>query len=195
MQVVLILNHTSLFEFLFATVVPFGYLWRLSRKMVYPAAAETLERPLIGTFLKIVAPVAPLTRKRDDSWIEFLQQMDDQAMTVFLPEGRMKRLTGLDKAGQPMTVKTGVYDLLRKFRPCQAMILYSGGLHQVCPPEKRVPKIFNRLQANLEKIEIDPYLKQFEGIGDERDIALRVSNDLEIRRDRNCPAPLRIAEG
>lgn len=73
MQVVLILNHTSLFEFLFATVVPFGYLWRLSREMVYPAAAETLERPLIGTFLKIVAPVAPLTRKRDDSWIEFLQ--------------------------------------------------------------------------------------------------------------------------
>ncbi|MEC7905995.1 MAG: 1-acyl-sn-glycerol-3-phosphate acyltransferase [Verrucomicrobiota bacterium] len=137
LQVVLILNHTSLFEFLFASVVPFGYLWHLSREMVYPAAAETLERPLIGTFLKIVAQVVLLTRKRDNSWIEFLQQMDDQAMTVFLPEGRMKRLTGLDKTGQPMAVKTGVYDLLRKFRPCQAVILYSGGLHHVCPPEKK----------------------------------------------------------
>ena len=49
-----------------------------------------------------------ITRKRDESWNRFLDSFDDDAVIMMTPEGRMKRPSGLDKHGDPMTVRGGV---------------------------------------------------------------------------------------
>ena len=41
-----------------------------------------------------------------------MNQIDEDAVVIILPEGRMKRATGLDKKGMPMTVRGGVADIL-----------------------------------------------------------------------------------
>ena len=41
-RLIVILNHTSLLEFLYGSALPLSYLWRMAGKMTYPVAKETL---------------------------------------------------------------------------------------------------------------------------------------------------------
>ena len=75
-----------------------------------------------------------------------------------MPEGRMKRPNGLDLSGKAMTVKTGVYELLRKFPHKKVLIVHSHGLHHVLAPGQRFPRIFKKIKAHMEVLNIDDYL-------------------------------------
>ena len=63
-----------------------------------------------------------------------LRQIDPDAMVLILPEGRMKRATGLDSEGKPMTVRGGIADILETIGEGRMLLAYSGGLHHVQAP-------------------------------------------------------------
>ncbi len=187
-HLIFILNHTSLFEFIYAGAIPFKFLERMSQKLVFPVAKETLAHPFYGPILKTLAPeVVPVTRRRDRTWQDLLAQLKPDTILIVMPEGRMKRPDGLDKQGQPMTVKGGAVDILRKFSHDNALLVYSGGLHHVLPPGKYVPRIFKRLAVALEAININEYLQTLERSTDGRSLKEAVAKDLEARRDRYYP--------
>ncbi len=187
MRLILIVNHTSLVEFVFATVMPNKFLWRMARRLVFPVADSSLKKPQ-GKMLKFFAPrVASLSRKRDDTWHHFVDQLESDSILIFMPEGRMKRPNGLDKDGKPMTVKAGICDLLPKFSGENMIIAYSGGLHHVMAPGQSFPRPFRRLSVNLECVNVDEYLASFADIQDDRARRRAICQDLENRRDKYCP--------
>lgn len=186
-RLILILNHTSLVEFIYSTVMPTKFLWQMAQRLVFPVADSSLQKPQ-GKMLKIFAPrIASLSRKRDDTWQDFLAQLDADSILIFMPEGRMKRPNGLDKAGQPMTVKSGICDLLPHFAGENMIIAYSGGLHHVMAPGQAFPRPFRKLAVNLESVNVDAYLASFAGIEDEKQRREAICRDLEQRRDKYCP--------
>ena len=142
-RLIIFLHHTSLYEFLYLGFLPNHFLRKLSKRMVAPAADKTLNRPLVGVFFKLFSPgMIPITRKRDDSWGNFLESIYDDSIILIAPEGRMKRKTGLDLDGKKMTVKPGVVDILAGLDKGQMVIAYSGGLHHVQVPDEGLPKLF-----------------------------------------------------
>ena len=182
-SLILILNHTSLFEFVYGVSLPYSFLRELSKRLIIPVAASTMKNPLGNFVFSNLAPkTIQLTRRRDQSWLKFLDSIDSNDICIFMPEGRMKRLDGLDKSGKPMTIKTGVVDLLERYRGKKMVLVYSSGLHHVLPPGKHVPKIFQPILAKTELLSVDSYLKQFEG----QHLNESVPKDLEERRDRYC---------
>ncbi len=186
-RLILILNHTSLMENIYTTVMPVPYLWEMSKRLLFPVADISLEKPQ-GKLLKIFAPrIANLSRKRDETWQCFLDQLESDSILIFMPEGRMKRKDGLDKHGQPMTVKSGICDLLPRFSGERMIIAYSGGLHHVLAPGDKFPRLFRKLAVNLESVDVDQYLAQFENIDDEQARRKAICQDLERRRDEYCP--------
>jgi hypothetical protein len=183
-SLILILNHTSLFEFLYGVALPFSFLRELSERLIVPIADSTLKTFLGRTVLAHIAPgVVPITRRRDESWNVFLQKISSDHICIFMPEGRMKRLDGLDKDGNPMTVKSGTVDLLQKFRGKKMVLVYGKGLHHIFPPGQLVPRAFKKIEAKLESISVDDYLAQFEG---REDMVRSICRDLENRRDTHC---------
>ena len=81
--------------------------------MAAPGADKTLDRPLVGTLYKLMSPgITSITRKRDDTWEQFVHSISPDSIIVIAPEGRMKRKNGLDLDGNKMTVRSGVADLL-----------------------------------------------------------------------------------
>ena len=97
LRVIAILNHTSLYEPLFAGAVPNRVLYQIASRGVVPVAEKTLNRPLVGRFFGLVAPdVIPVTRQRDSSWQELVDRIGPRSLVIIAPEGRMKRATGLD---------------------------------------------------------------------------------------------------
>lgn len=183
-SLILILNHTSLFEFVYGVTLPYKFLKNLSQHLVIPVADKTMKKPIAGRIFKYLAPhTIPLTRKRDDSWQFFLNQIKSDNICIFMPEGQMKRRNGLDKNGNPMQVKTGVYDLLLKYQGKKMAIVYSHGLHHVMAPNDKIPKIFQKISADIEQVDIDTYLKQFKNC---ENPAIEVAQDLQIKRDRYC---------
>ena len=50
LRLVAILNHTSLYEPLFAGGVPDRFLWAVASRAVVPVASKTARRPLVGRF-------------------------------------------------------------------------------------------------------------------------------------------------
>lgn len=184
-SLILILNHTSLFEFVYGVTLPFNFLRSLSKRLVIPVADKTMNKPVSGFVFKHLAPhTISLTRKRDDSWQKFLDQLQDQHICIFMPEGQMKRKDGLDKNGKPMQVKKGVYDLLQKFQGKKMAVVYSHGLHHVMAPGDKLPKIFKKISADIEQLDIDSYLSQFKDL---ENPALAVAEDLQAKRDKYCP--------
>ena len=107
-------------------------------------------------------------------------------MVIILPEGRMKRADGLDKKGNPMTVRGGIADILRAIPDGYMLVAYSGGLHHVQVPGQKFPNLFRTLRMRLEEIDIASY-KEALGLGlDPAGFKHRVKRDLERRRDTYC---------
>lgn len=184
-RLILILNHTSLFEFLFGSALPLSYLWRMAAHLSFPVAQETLEKPFLGFIYRCMAPnVIPISRKRDQSWHDFQQGIKKDSIVIMMPEGRMKRPSGLDKHGNAMTIRAGFTELLPKFSGEKMLLVHSGGLHHVFPPGARLPRLGQSIQAVLESVDIDQFIHQHSSttIKDSIDAMIK---DLEDRRDHH----------
>ena len=116
-RLIVLLNHTSLFEVLYISVLPVHFLRTISRHLVVPIADKTLARPIVGRLFKIFSPGSmPVSRRRDATWEQYLGAIKEESIVLIIPEGRMKRRTGLDKYGKKMTVKSGIVDILEEYR-------------------------------------------------------------------------------
>ena len=183
-----ILNHTSLYEALFAGGCPNHFLWRLARHGVVPVAQKTADRAVVGRFYGMVAArVVPITRERDETWSDVLRQIDPDAMVIILPEGRMKRANGLDSEGKPMTVRGGIADILETMGEGRLLIAYSGGLHHVQVPGERFPRLFKTIRLRLEVVDMAAYRAARLEEGGAKGFRRAVVRDLERRRDLYCP--------
>ena len=198
LRVVVFLNHTSLYEPVFVAGVPWGFLWRLARHGVVPAADKTIRRPLVGLVFSLVARhVVPITRERDHTWSQVLNQIDPDSMVVIAPEGRMKRATGLDSQGQPMTVRGGIADILETVTTGRMLLAYSGGLHHIQVPGQTIPRLFQPIGMLLELVDIAEYRAALGRDPQDQtgggDFKLAVKQDMERRRDLYCPQAAALA--
>ena len=187
LRIVAILNHTSLYEPLLAGGVPPALMRRIAYHGVVPIADKTLERPMVGRFFRLVAPdVVPVTRQRDSTWQEVTARIGPDSMVLILPEGRMKRANGLDKHGNPMTVRGGIADLVRGIGDGGMLLAYSGGLHHVQVPGQTLPRVFKKIQMRLEVVDIATYREKLIEEAGRHGFKLAMIRDLEQRRDRYC---------
>jgi 1-acyl-sn-glycerol-3-phosphate acyltransferase len=187
-RVVAMLNHTSLYEWLFAGVPDNVFLWRLAKHGIAPVASKTIERKLVGRFFSLMAKnVISISRERDETWREVLRKIDPDAMVILLPEGRMKRANGYDSEGKPMTVRGGIADILESIGEGRMLLAYSGGLHHVQVPGQRFPRLFQTVRMRLELVDIAAYRAEMMERYGERGFKRAVVEDLERRRDLYCP--------
>lgn len=187
-KLLILLNHTSLFEFLYLGILPNHFLRKLSKRMVAPAASKTLDRPIVGTFFKMFSPgMISITRKRDDSWSTFLDSIYDDSIILIAPEGRMKRKNGLDLDGNKMTVKPGVADIISGLQNGEMIIAYSGGLHHVQIPDEGLPKLFKTLKMNIETLDIASYKTMFNAVTGSDDWKQLILEDLQVRLETKVP--------
>jgi 1-acyl-sn-glycerol-3-phosphate acyltransferase len=187
LRVIAILNHTSLYEPLLAGGVDNRLIRRIARHGVIPVAEKTLRRPIVGKFFALVAPdVVAVTRQRDSSWQQLVDRIGPDSLVLIAPEGRMKRPTGLDSEGNPMTVRGGIADVLRGIPEGRMLIAYSGGLHHVQAPGERLPRLFKRIAMRLELLDIASYRAQLEDEAGRHGFKHAVIRDLEARRDLHC---------
>lgn len=188
-RVLSILNHTSLFEWMFVGGVPVKFLWRISGHAMVPIANITLRRPLVGSFYRLLVPhLLPITRQADRTWKAVVDFIHDDLMVIILPEGRMKRLDGLDKEGRAMTVRGGIADIMQGIPSGKMLVAYSGGLHHVQAPGQHLPRPFKTLRMRLQEIDIAVYKAELGAAEDSQSFKQRVKRDLEARRDRYCPS-------
>ena len=188
LKVIILLNHTSLFEPIYIAALPIATLWKIAHWGVLPGADITLSRPIMGWFFKWVTPsTVSVSRRKDKTWSAFLDRVQPQSLVIIAPEGRMKRQSGLDKTGNPMTVRGGIADLLSKFHDGNFLIAYSGGLHHVMTPDEKLPRLFKTIRLTLETISISDYKFKFQFESDLRKARLAIAKDLEQRRDAVCP--------
>ena len=187
-RLVLILNHTSLYEPLFAGILPNRFLKDIARNGLVPVADKTLRRPFAGWFYRRVAGnVIAVTRQRDKTWEQFLSMVEPQTLVILAPEGRMKRANGLDLEGMPMTIRGGVADLLLTMDRGRMLIAYSGGLHHVQVPNQLLPKLFRTLCMNIECCDITHYREMIMRRKGVSGFKSEVIRDLENRRSIHCP--------
>jgi hypothetical protein len=108
----------------------------------------------------------------------------------------MMRANGLDAEGKPMTVRSGIADLLEAIGKGRMLLAYSGGLHHVQAPGQRLPRLFKRIRMNLEVVDIAAYnaARLAEG-GGPKGFRRAVVADLERRRDELCPPGPTVAAG
>lgn len=200
MRVVAFLHHTSLFDVLFLGALPNRVLLRFARHGVAPGADVTMERPVVGRLLRfMVHRMISITRRRDATWDAVLDAIDEDALVVLAPEGRMMRRDGLDKDGRPMTVRGGIADVLEAVMerptetgdPGRLVLAYSQGVHHVQAPEEGLPRIFRTLEATLDSVPITEYVAERRAEAERDRVSFRdaVVRDLEARRDRHCPVP------
>jgi hypothetical protein len=187
-RLIILLNHTSLFEVLYIGILPTSALRQLSLRMVLPGADKTMNRPFVGFLFKLFSPnVTAVTRKRDDSWHQFLGSIRPDSIAMIAAEGRMKRPNGLDLEGKKMTVKGGVVDVLEIFQGGTMGIAYSGGLHHIQVPGQGWPKLFRRIKMDVEVFDIAEYKAQFsEPIGS-KEWRKQVLADLQHRLETKPP--------
>lgn len=190
-RIVAILNHTSLFEFLFAGITSRNFLWRMARHGTVPIADVTVKRPIVGIFWRFIAGnIVAVSRERDATWDKVMASITDpDAMVIILPEGRMKRANGLDKFGRPLQVRGGIADLVRSTPDGEMLLAYSQGLHHIQIPGQTLPKFFKPVRMRLEILDIRSYReKMLEGLDPEDAMAFRkrVIQDLTERRDRHA---------
>jgi hypothetical protein len=189
LRLLALLNHTSLYEPLLAGGVPNRLLWQIASRGVVPVAEKTARRPIVGRFFRLVAPdVVPVTRQRDASWQELVDRIGPRSLVVIAPEGRMKRSTGLDAEGNPMTVRGGIADVLRGIPTGKLLLAYSGGLHHIQHPGQRLPRPFRRISLRLEMLDLAAYRQLLQDRAGRHGFKQAVIRDLEERRDRVCAA-------
>ena len=188
LRIVALLNHTSLFEPVLAAVAPNRLLWQIAAHGVVPVADKTLARPIVGRLFRFVARhVVRVTRRRDETWAEVLDRLHDaEALIVILPEGRMKRRTGLDLDGNPMTIRGGIADIIESVPDGRLFIGYSGGLHHVHAPGDRFPRLFRRVWLGAEVLDIPAYRCELRDRHGPEGFKGAVIEDLTERRDRHC---------
>ena len=183
-----ILNHTSLYEWLFAAVPPNRFLRQLATRAVLPSADKTMRRPVVGTFYRFLAGnVVTVTRKRDGTWEEVLASIGPESLVLIAPEGRMKRPTGLDLEGKPMTMRGGIADILPILGGGRLLIAYSGGLHHVQAPGEWRPRLFKTIRLALEVVDIAEYIRSLGEPPGSEEFKEAVKADLERRRGLYCP--------
>jgi len=181
------LNHTSLFDLIFFAAVPWSTAAEIARRGILPGADVTLSRPIVGRIIRFFAGnVVPISRKRDETWDAFLNALDEKSLVLIAPEGRMKRLNGLDKNGEPMTVRGGIVDLMQAMGKGKMVLAYSHGLHHVQAPGERLPRLFQRATIAFEALEIEDYLRSFGMEPGSKALKVAVCRDLERRRDLHC---------
>lgn len=187
-RLLVLLNHTSLFEWLYIGLAPWKLVWQIAAHGVIPVAEKTLKRPFVGRFFAILAQhVVSITRKPDESWRQLLASVNDPKATVLiLPEGRMMRATGLDAEGKPMTVRGGVADIMRAMDRGRVLFGYMAGLHHVQVPGQRFPGLFKRLEMTLEVAGLEDYKRSIGPHLDAKEFKRRVKQDLEERKARWC---------
>lgn len=185
-RLMVFLNHTSLYEPLFSQIIPYSYLWHLAGHFNIPGADVTLDRPLVGTFWKLMVPnIASVSRKKDATWENYLDSIQKDSVVMIAPEGRMKRPNGLDRFGKPMTVRGGVADIIESIDEGHMVLCLSGGLHHVQAPGQHFPNLFKTIEMNFSYIDIKEYKAQFPHNPRERKI--KIVQDLQIRLERDCP--------
>lgn len=185
-RLMVLLNHTSLYEPLFAQILPVKYLWRVAGHYTIPAADVTLDRPIVGTFWKLLIPnIVPISRKKDDTWENYLASIKPTDVVMILPEGRMKRPNGFDKFGNPMTVRGGVADIINRMEEGKMLLCFSGGLHHVQAPGQFFPHLFKSISMNLAYIDIQEYKSRFSPYPRER--KMQMIRDLQERLLTDCP--------
>jgi 1-acyl-sn-glycerol-3-phosphate acyltransferase len=189
-RIVAILNHTSLYEWLIAGYASTRLLWRFARHGVLPVAEKTMKRRIGLFFGFIVRHVVVVTRQRDHTWDEVLTKVDDRAIVVILPEGRMKRRTGLDSAGRPMTIRGGICDIIDALPSGRMLVVYSGGLHHIQAPGDRFPRPFKTILCRFEMIDIAEYKRELAADVPKIEARRAVIDDLTRRRDLYCPTDL-----
>lgn len=152
-KLVVLLNHTSLYEALFVRLASFRFLWKIARHMLVPVADITSSRPIVGRFFHSLVPgMFPISRKRDESWQQFLAQIDHNSIVGILPEGRMRRRDGKDKHGKEMSVRAGIADIIERLEQGNILFVYSGGMHHIQVPGQKLPNLFKRVKTNMEII-------------------------------------------
>jgi hypothetical protein len=162
-KLVILLNHTSLYEPLLLSKVPNSLIWEMANRVVAPGADKTLSRPLVGLLFKAIVPnMVSISRKRDNTWAEFMEKVSPHSIVAMAPEGRMKRENGLDSEGKPMSIRGGIADVLNAIPDGKMIILYSGGLHHVQVPGQRIPKLFQTIKVNFQCIDTKDYKKKLE---------------------------------
>jgi hypothetical protein len=187
-KLVVFLNHTSLFEILYLGFLPVSFLRMLSKRMVAPGADKTLNRPIVGSFFKLFSPgMTSVTRKRDNTWQQFLESIYEDSIIIIAAEGRMKRKNGLDLEGKKMTVRPGVVDVLTNLDKGQMIIAYSGGLHHIQVPGEGLPRIFKTLKMDLEVFDIAAYKACFTGQIGSQEWKMLVLDDLQHRLETKPP--------
>ena len=195
-RIVALLNHTSLYEPLFAGAVPNRLLWQVARRCLVPGAEKTLRRPLVGRFFKLMfTDLVPITRKRDHTWTSVLRTIGPQSIVFIAPEGRMKRPTGLDLDGNPMTVRGGIADILEVIPSGRMLLVYSGGLHHVQAPGQMIPNLFKKVQVRFESLDIAAYREALGAGNGSEAFRKAVIADLERRRDLYCRVGTDSTEG
>lgn len=188
LRLVLVLNHTSLYEPLFAGFLPNRFLKNVAYHGLVPVADKTLKRPIVGRFYGFVANnVVPVTRLRDKTWDHFMDRVQPKSLVLLAPEGRMKRANGMDLEGMPMTIRGGVADLLLAIPDGRMLIAYSGGLHHVQVPKQMIPKLFKTLYMNIENLDIAHYRDMMVARQDRKEFKKDVIRDLEARRHSHSP--------
>lgn len=193
-RLVAIMNHTSLYEFLFAGQVPARFLWRMAAHATIPIAKVTIDRPVVGFMWRLVAAnIIPITRERDNTWQKVLQSIDDpESMIIILPEGRMKRANGLDKNGRPMSTRGGIADIIGGSDDGDFLVAYSQGLHHIQVPGQTFPNIFRPVRMRFESLNLEKYRRQMSdglNLDDDKDMIAfrrRIMADLDARRERYC---------
>jgi hypothetical protein len=184
-RLAIVLNHTSLFEFLYVSAIPNYRLWRAIRRVVLPIADVTLNRPLVGIFFRLFVPNAvPITRKRDETWEAFKAKIHNpESLIMIFPEGRMKRKDGFDKHGKPMSVKGGVVEILENLDSGKILLAYSGGLHHVQAPGDFLPRLFKTIRIGFEQLDVQEYKARLSAGSDFRGAVI---HDLEMRLKNFC---------
>jgi hypothetical protein len=187
-RLICFLNHTSLYEPLFAAVVPNRFMWQIASRGVVPIAEVTFDRSILGRFLRALVPQAvSITREPDRTWDALMDTVDERAMVIILPEGRMRRANGLDRDNKPMSARGGVVQILEKMGHGKMLMAYSGGLHHVQIPGQKFPRLFRTIRIRFELLDIADYLASMQAQATGGRLKKVVKADLDRRRDAYCP--------
>lgn len=186
-RLLVLLNHTSLYEPLYVQALSFPFLWNLASRMTVPGADITLNRPIVGKLWKLMMPnISSITRKRDRSWTNYLNSIKPDSIIMIAPEGRMKRANGKDKFGKEMTVQGGVADILENLNDGGMVLCLSGGLHHIQTPGQHLPRLFKPIKMNLVYIDIKEYKELYKDLSP-RERKLKITQDLQTRLESDCP--------